>query len=142
LTRHRLLHIAAVLSLLTGAGHTAGTFMPVPPEQTQMLATIATMKATLVPMPVGAARSYMEILDGNNFCTSFLLLLCAGLLFSVARAAKEPAVDRVILLTGLALAAFSLISFRYFFPPPAVFTGIAALAAMVARGQKGSAASS
>lgn len=76
-----------------------------------MHSTIATMKATLVPMPVGAARSNMEILDGNNISTSLFLLLCAGLLLGVASAAKERVVDRIIALTALALAGISLISF-------------------------------
>ena len=91
------------------------------------------MKATLVPMPVGAARSYMEILDGNNICTALFLLLCAALLFVVAGAEKDRVVDRVIALTALALASISIISFRYFFPVPAVFTGLAGLLALIAR---------
>jgi CHASE2 domain-containing sensor protein len=107
--------------------------MPVPVEQTQIHATIATMKATMVPMPVGSARSYMEILDGNNICTSLFLALCAALLFALARTEKEPAVDRVIALVAFALAGISLLSFRYFFPLPGVFTGLAAVLAWVAR---------
>jgi len=51
-----LLRIAATLSFLTAAGHTIGTFMPVPPEQNQMHATIAIMKATMIPMPVGSSQ--------------------------------------------------------------------------------------
>jgi hypothetical protein len=133
LSRPLLLRSAAVLSLLTCVGHTIGTFMPVPAEQTQMHATIATMKATMVPMPIGSARSYMEILDGNNICTSVLLALCAALLFSVARAEKERVVDRVIALAALALAGTSLLSFRYFFPVPGVFTGLAAVLSLLAR---------
>ena len=132
MSRAVLLRIAASLSLITCIAHTIGTFMPVPAEQKQMHATIATMKATLVPMPVGSARSYMEILDGNNICTSLLLLFCAALLFSVARALKERLVDRVIMLTGLALAGVAALSFRYFFPIPGVFTGLASLLAFLA----------
>lgn len=131
--RSALLRLAAVLSLFTCVGHTIGTFMPVPAEQAQMHATIATMKATLVPMPVGTARSYMEILDGNNICTSLCLALCAALLFCVARAGKERVVDRVIALAASALAGISIISFRYFFPVPALFTGLAAVLALLAR---------
>jgi hypothetical protein len=133
LSRPLFLRIAAALSFLTATGHTIGTFMPVPPEQTRMHATIATMKATLIPMPVGSAKSYMDVLDGNNLCTSLFLLLCGALLLSVATAAKERAVDRVVLLTALALAGVSGISFVYFFPVPAVFTGTAAVLAFFAR---------
>jgi hypothetical protein len=130
--RRLLLRIAASLSLLTFVGHTIGTFMPVPPEQTQMHATIATMKATMVPMPIGAARSYMQILDGNNICTSLFLLLCAALLFAVASAEKGKVVDRVITVTAVALVGISVISFIYFFPAPGVFTGLAAVLALSA----------
>jgi CHASE2 domain-containing sensor protein len=100
-----------------------------------MHAAIATMKSTPVPMPVGSDRSYMEILDGNNICTSVLLFFCAALLFAVSRATREPVVDRVITLTGLALAGVSALSFRYFFPVPGVFTGLGALLALVALGR-------
>jgi CHASE2 domain-containing sensor protein len=136
--RSLLLRIAATLSLITAAGHTIGTFMPIPPEQTQMHATVAIMKATMVPMPVGSAKSYMQILDGNNLCTSLFLVLCAALLFSVARATREPT-DRVVLLTALALAGISALSFVYFFPVPGVFTGVAAISALVARSRHASA---
>lgn len=128
-----LLRVAATLSLITAVGHTVGTFMPIPPEQTQMHATIATMKATMIPMPVGSARSYMDILDGNNICTSLFLLLCAALLFIVAKAGSEPATRNVVLSTALALAGISVISFVYFFPVPGVFTGLAAALALWAR---------
>ncbi len=130
MSRSLSLRIAAILSLITCVGHTIGTFMPVPAEQAQMHATIATMKATLVPMPVGEPRNYMELFDGNNICTSLCLLLCAALLFSVARAANQPVVNRVITLTALALVGISVLSFRYFFPVPGVFTGLAAMLAL------------
>jgi hypothetical protein len=135
MSRSSLLRIAATLSLVTAAGHTIGTFMPVPPEQTQMHATIATMKATMIPMPVGSERSYMQILDGNNICTSLFLLLCGALLFAVAKAEKQRVVDRVVLLTAFALFGISAISFVYFFPIPGAFTGIAALLCLSALGR-------
>lgn len=127
--RPLLLRSAAALSLLTCLGHTVGTFLPVPPDQTRMLATLDAMRETMVPMPVGAARSYVEILDGNNFCTSLLLGLCATLLFVVSSAPRDRIVDRVVTVTALALLGISALSFRYFFPPPAIFTGLAALLA-------------
>jgi len=133
MSRSLLLRIAAALSLITAIGHTIGTFMPVPPDQMQMHSAIGVMKATLVPMPVGPSRSYMDLLDGNNLCTSVLLLLCAALLFGVAKAGKEKTADGVIVATALALAAVSLLSFVYFFPVPGAFTGIAAALALLAR---------
>jgi hypothetical protein len=56
----------------------------------------------------------------------------------VSRAAREQVVNRVITLTALALAGVSAISFRYFFPVPGVFTGLAALLALVAVGRHSS----
>ena len=133
MSRAHLVRIAATLCLVTGAGHVVGTFMAVPPGQTDMHAAIATMKATRVPMPVGTPRTYMQILDGNNLCTAVLLLLAAALLFAIAGPPDAPATDRVLVVTSVALAAFSVISSFYFFPVPAVFTGVAAVLCLVAR---------
>ena len=127
-----LLRVAASLSLLTFVGHTIGTFMPLPPEQVQMHTTVTSMKATMVPMPVGSPRSYMQLLDGNNLCTSLLMLLCAMLLFTLAREASSRVVDRVIGITALALAGVSILSLLYFFPVPAAFTGLAAALSLIA----------
>ncbi len=127
-----LLRIAAVLAFITCLGHTIGTFMEVPAEQTAMHETIAQMKRTLVPMPVGPARSYMQILDGNNLCTSLLLALCGALLFIVSSAPTSQATSQITLLTALALGCFSLLSSLYFFPVPTAFTGLASLLSFVA----------
>lgn len=133
MSRTLFIRIAAVLSLITCLGHTVGTFMPIPPEQTAVQATIATMKVTMVPMPVGAARSYMQILDGNNVCTALFLLLCAALLFAIARSPAAPAANSILVITAVALAAFAVISFIYFFPVPTVVTAVAAILCMIAR---------
>ena len=132
MSRTLLIRLAATLSLITCVGHTVGTFMTVPPEQTAMHATLAHMEATMVPMPVGAARSYLQILDGNNLCTAVFLLLCAALLFAIAGSPGAPATNRVLFVTAIALAAFAGISFLYFFPVPTVFTGLAAVLCVVA----------
>ena len=132
MSRTLLIRIAATLSLITCLGHTVGTFMAVPPEQTAMHATIATMKATMVPMPVGAARSYMQILDGNNLCTALLLLFCAVLLFAISGLPDAPATNRILVITAVALATFAVISAIYFFPVPTVFTGVAAVLSAIA----------
>ena len=133
MSRALLIRIAATLSLITCLGHTVGTFMAVPPEQTAMHATIATMKATMVPMPVGAARSYMQILDGNNICTALFHFLCAVLLFAIAGLPSAPATNRVLVITALALAGFAVISAIFFFPIPTVFTAVAAVLSIIAR---------
>jgi hypothetical protein len=124
--------MAAVLAFITCAGHTVGTFMAIPPEQTAMLRTIGTMRTTMVPMPVGAARSYLQILDGNNLCTSLFLLLCALNLLNASRLPEGPAIKHTVVITSLALAGFSIVSARYFFPVPTVLTAVAALLGWIA----------
>ncbi len=126
MSRPILIRIAATLCFLTGIAHTIGTFMDIPEEQMQMLETVDAMKKTMVPMPVGSDRSYMQILDGNNFCTSLLLFLSGTLLFSTANALIEGAPGRTVLIVGIGLAIFAIISAMYFFPLPAILTGAAA----------------
>lgn len=133
MSRPFLVRFAAALALITCVGHLIGTFMKIPPEQTAMHATLAAMKATMVPMPVGAARSYLQILDGNNLCTGLFLLFCAAQLAAVAGTPNGPAANRVLLLTGLALGGFATLSAIYFFPVPTVTTGLAAVLAFLAR---------
>ena len=133
MNRTLLLRLAAALALVTCAGHLVGTFMTVPPEQVALHATLGAMKTTLVPMPVGAARSYLQILDGNNLGTSLLLLLCGVLLLAFSAEPNAPAGNRVVLITSLALGAFAVISGGHFFPVPTVLAGVAAVLGLVAR---------
>jgi hypothetical protein len=132
MSRSLLLRLAASLSLFTAVGHTAGIFMPIPPEQTDLFALWKAMQVTMVPLPMGSPRSVVALLDGANFCTTVLLALCAALLFAVASAKKEPLVDRVIVLTGGALLACSVLSAIYFFPLPIICTGLGGVLALVA----------
>lgn len=132
MNRPLLLRTAATLVLATALGHIAGTLMPIPAEQTAMLATVETMKATQVPMPIGSPRTYMQILDGNNFSTSLLLLLCAAQLFAIAGTPRQAATNRVLMGTAAALAGFAFISGFYFFPAPTVLTAVAAALAVLA----------
>ena len=133
MSRSLLVRIAAVLALVTGMAHLAGTFMAVPVDQVAMHAAIATMKSTMVPMPVGPARSYMQILDGNNLCTALLLLVCAAQLFVLATAPGGRATDRQLLVTAIALAGFAMLSALYFFPVPTAMTALAALLTIIGR---------
>lgn len=126
MNRPLLIRIAATLALVTATGHIVGTLMPIPADQTTMLATVATMQATLVPMPLGASRTYMQILDGNNFCTTLLLLLCAAQLFAIAGAPRQPPNNRLLVITAVALGGFAIISGLYFFPVPTALTAVAA----------------
>jgi hypothetical protein len=133
MTRSLLLRLAAALTLLTCLGHTIGTFMPIPPEQVAMHETIDVMKKTMIPMPVGTARSYRQILDGNNLCTSLFLLLCGTQLIVISNAPKSKTTDRMIIVSAIGLLGFTIISAFYFFPVPTVFTGFAAVLSLFAR---------
>lgn len=133
MNRPLLIRIAATLVLITSLGHIIGTFMKVPPEQVAMHQTIAIMKATMIPMPVGAPRSYMQILDGNNLCTSLFLLLCGAQLFAISNLPNSPATNRTMVIITLGLTGFAVISAMYFFPVPTVFTGLAVILSVIAR---------
>jgi hypothetical protein len=132
MNRPLLARIAATLVLITCLGHTIGTFMEVPPEQAAMHKAIAVMKSTMVPMPVGSPRSYMQILDGNNLCTSLLLLLCGTQLLAVAGLPSSAATNRLIFTIAVALAGIAAISALYFFPVPAAFTALASMLSFIA----------
>lgn len=121
-----LLGTAAFFTLATCAGHTAGTFMPVPPEQTDVVAGLEVMQRTMVPMPVGAARSFATLLDGNSVGLSIWMLI-SGLMFIAAARSAKP--DRPsLVLNTLGMAALAVLCAFYFFPVPAVFLAIAAAA--------------
>ena len=105
--------------------------MAIPEEQVAMRETVVAMKQTMIPMPVGSPRSYMQILDGNNLCTSLFLLFGGLLLLVLASAPKSPVSDRVTQLTALALAGFAILSALYFFPVPLILTGLASLLSFI-----------
>jgi hypothetical protein len=133
MNRKHLLRAAGALCIVTCIAHLAGTLMTIPSEQVEMLKTVETMKQTMIPMPVGSARSYMDVLNGNNFCTSILLLLCGLVLLIAAKHPDESGSRSTVTVVALCLAGFAIISSFYFFPVPAVFTGLAAALALVAR---------
>ncbi|MFN0080866.1 MAG: LIC_13387 family protein [Prosthecobacter sp.] len=133
MSRALLLRIAAILCIITCLGHTVGTFMAIPDEQVAMKETVSIMQRTMVPMPVGTSRTYMQILDGNNLCTSLLLLLLGVILFSIAPFPKTSMVDRVIGIAAVALTGFAVISAIYFFPVPVVTTALASALSLFAR---------
>ncbi len=129
--RKILLRIAAILVLFTCAGHTYGTFVPIPTEQTEMIKTLEQMKATMIPMPMGSPKSYSEILDGNNLSVAVYLLVTGLILLALSR--NRPAVDNaVLLITSGGLVLVAGLSAVYFFPLPAICTGVAAVLGFVA----------
>ena len=129
--RRILLRIAAFLVLFTCAGHTYGTFVPIPSDQTEMIKTLEQMKATMIPMPMGSSKSYSQILDGNNLSVAVYLLVTGLILLALSR--NRPAVDNtVLLITSGGLGLVAGLSAVYFFPLPAICTGAAAVLGFVA----------
>lgn len=132
MSRKALLYTAASLAMLTCIVHLIGTYMPIPPEQTEVARVVATMNATLVPMPVGSAKTYLQILNGNNLGTALLLLVCSAQLVGAATSGPSAAASRAIAITAAGLVGFAVISFTHFFPIPALFTGVAAALSIAA----------
>lgn len=122
-----LLRVAAFLVLFTCAGHTYGTLAPIPPDQTQMIATLEQMKTTMIPMPLGSPKSYGQILDGTNLSVSVYLLITGLILLALSRNRAAGADTAVLLITSVGLLLVAGLSAVYFFPLPAICTGVAAL---------------
>ena len=123
-----LLRIAAGLILFTCMGHTFGTFMPVPQEEVELVNTVNAMKSALVPMPIGKKQSYFDIFFGTNISLSIYLLV-TGLSFLLFASADNTntTIRKMLLLQSLGLIGIAIISGLYFFPIPAICTGVAGI---------------
>ena len=119
-----LLRIAAGLVLFTCVGHTIGTFMPLPPEEVELVKGENAMKSALVPFPIGKSQSFFDILLGANLSLSVFLLI-TGLSFLFMEDNTNTTNRKLLLLNSLGLVAIGIISAIYFFPVPAMCTGVA-----------------
>ncbi|MBP7281734.1 MAG: hypothetical protein KBA66_09170 [Leptospiraceae bacterium] len=121
-----LLRIAAGLVLFTCVGHTIGTFMPLPPEEVELVKVENAMKSALVPFPVGKSQSFFDILFGANIGLSVYLFVSGISLILISSEEKFHSTSkRLLFLESLGLLALAVISVLYFFPVPAICTGIA-----------------
>jgi hypothetical protein len=113
-----MLRIASVLALLHFAGHTFGVVLARPrgPEE---LAVIEAMRSYRFSA-MGAPLTYWDYYLGFGLFVSAALLLHAALFWQLSGLARtEPARARPFLFTLLAAyAAFSLLSWIYFFAGP------------------------
>ena len=121
-----LLRIAAGLVLFTCVGHTIGTFMPLPPEEVELVKVENAMKSALVPFPIGKSQSFFDILRGANLSLSVFLLI-TGLSFLFMEDNTNTTNRKLLLLNSLGLVAIGIISAIYFFPVPAMCTGVAGI---------------
>ncbi len=131
-----LLRIASVISLLFAAGHTLGgrkSWSPL--GETEVLKAMRTFRFETS----GVSRTYLDFYLGFGFTISVYLLLQAILLWQLAEIARtEPLQVRPMIGSfALATLACGLLSWRFIFPVPVVFSAVLtaclALAFFVAR---------
>ncbi len=123
MSRKVLLRVAAGLVLFTALGHTFGAFAP-PPADARIHATLKAMTETLMPMPVGAPKSFLAVMNGLSFTTSVYLLV-AGLCLIILSNHKPVGADNAILLvTSVGLILGAILAAVYFFPAPALCMGL------------------
>ncbi|MDX1959669.1 MAG: hypothetical protein SFU98_13925 [Leptospiraceae bacterium] len=129
LSRTILLRVAAFFLLFTCLGHTWGTFMQTPKEETQVIQAEEVMKKTLVPMPIGQPKSFAEIFFGNNISMSMFLFILGilNIILSSNSIELDKSHKQVLIVIIIGSFFVSIVSGIYFFPMPAIFTGIAGL---------------
>ena len=130
----RLLYrIASVLLLLYAAGHQLG-FRRVDPRWNAE-ATVAAMRTTFLVQ--GQTRSYWDFFSGFGFFCTGLLLLAAVLAWQLGM--MPPEVLRMMGLLRWSFAAcfaiMSVLTWRYFFPAPTIFSVLVAIALLLAAWQ-------
>ena len=130
MTTTLLLRIASVVSLLFTAGHTLGGLQKWSPMgENDVLQTMTAVRFDTM----GASRSYLDFFLGFGWSISVAMLLQTILLWQLAALAQpDPArVRPMIAVFVLATLASGVISWRFIFPVPALFSGalVAVLAA-------------
>src|SRR5690242_16305392 len=122
-----LLRVAAVITFLYFAGHTAGA----PWTPVQGLAEAAVLEALKAQRFVveGFSRTYWDFYFGFGVAISGFLLVQAVALWQLASLAKSDAARlRPILASFLVAFVFNaIVAWKYFFPVPAVFAAAIAL---------------
>jgi hypothetical protein len=118
-----LLRIASVISLLLAAGHTLGgsdSWSPV--GESEVLKAMRTFRFEIS----GVSRTYLDFYLGFGFILSVYFLLQAILLWQLAAIARtEPLKVRPMIASfALASLACALLSLRFIFPVPVVFSGV------------------
>jgi len=122
-----LYRIAAAVLLLFAAGHTFGfmTFKPPTPESVAVRDGMDNVR-----FPIGSkSYTYGEFYRGSGlFCTAYLLFLAflAWHLGGVARSHPQAIGAMGWVFFALQLVSIAL-SWKYFVPPPAIFSGVLAI---------------
>ena len=126
-----LYRIASVLLVLLGLGHQLG-FRRVDPRW-GVDSTIGALKATQFQVQ-GMTRTYWDFFSGFGFFVTVLLFFAAILAFQLGGLPRETLRSlRVVTWTfALAFVAITLLTWRYFFVAPLVFSGLVALCLLMA----------
>jgi len=126
-----LYRIASVLLVLFGLGHQLG-FRRVDPRW-GVDSTIGALKATQFQVQ-GMTRTYWDFFSGFGFFVTVLLFFAAILAFQLGGLPRETLRSlRVVTWTfALAFVAITLLTWRYFFVAPLVFSGLVALCLLMA----------
>jgi len=108
-----------VLLALTGVAHTAGQFTPDEPE---LGAALAAMRAAHLPMGIGMAPSLFDIFRDLAFTMSITFFALAAFNVLIARHRDTtPALLRAATVLNLVwLAAFIALCWFYAVPPPLI----------------------
>ncbi len=109
----------SVLLALTGVAHTAGQFTPDEPE---LGAALAAMRAAHLPMGIGMAPSLFDIFRDLAFTMSIAFFALAAFNVLIARHRDTtPALLRAATVLNLVwLAAFIALCWFYAVPPPLI----------------------
>ncbi len=109
----------SVLLALTGVAHTAGQFTPDEPE---LGAALAAMRAAHLPMGMGMAPSLFDIFRDLAFTMSIAFFALAAFNVLIARHRDTtPALLRAATVLNLVwLAAFIALCWFYAVPPPLI----------------------
>ncbi len=133
-----LYRVASVLLVLFAAGHTLG-FRRVDPRW-GLDATIGALKATQFQVQ-GFTRSYWGFYTGFGFFVTVLLLFAGILAWQLGALPKNTLRSLRVVSWALALSfvAVTLLSWRYFFIAPLVFSGVIAVCLLMAAWRLGTA---
>ena len=126
-----LYRVASALLVLFGLAHQLG-FRQVDPRW-GVDSAIGALKATQFQVQ-GMTRTYWDFFSGFGFIMTVLLFFSAILAFQLAGLSKET-LRRLGLVTwafALSFVVITLLTWRYFFPAPLVFSSLVALCLLMA----------
>ena len=126
-----LYRIASVLLILFGIGHQLG-FRSVDPRW-GVDSALGALKAAQFQVQ-GMTRTYWDFFSGFGFFVTILLFFAAILAFQLGGLSKETlrSLGLVRWAFALSFVAITLLTWRYFFIVPLVFSGLVALCLILA----------